>query len=170
MKKIKNINILTNIALYGIMQYGKFRMIGRRILNNYIVKYQIIDGIFKTKNENLALVLLFSLAISLLVVVTLVFVAFKRKKNTPSVLLPFGFTFVSMYIIISLTLSLCEIKAIKVINKNTRNTYIFKTIETFEDFKIKADARELKTRDAVMDKNLDFIIDGLEKEESNNTR
>lgn len=170
MKKIKNINILTNIALYGIMQYGKFRMIGRRILNNYIVKYQIIGGIFKTKNENLALVLLFSLAISLLVVVALVFVAFKRKKNTPSVLLPFGFAFVSMYIIISLALSLCEIKAIKVINKNTGNTYVFKTMETFEDFEIKANERELKKRDAVMDKNLDFIIDGLEKEESNNTR
>lgn len=139
-------------------------------MNNYIVKYQIIDGIFKTKNENLALVLLFSLAISLLVVNTLVFVAYKRKKNTPSVLLPFGFTFVSMYIIISLALSLCEIKAIKVINKDTGKSYIFKTVETFEDFKIKADERELKKRDPVMDKNLDLIVDGLEKEETNNTR
>lgn len=139
-------------------------------MKNYTVKYQIINGIFKTKNENLALVLLFSLAISLLVVVTLVFVAYKRKKNTPSVLLPFGFTFVSMYIIISLALSLCEIKAIKVINKDTGKSYIFKTVETFEDFKIKADERKLKKRDPVMDKNLDLIVDGLEKEETNNTR
>ena len=152
------------------MWYGKFRIIGRLVLNKYTVKYEIINGIFKTKNENLGLVLLFSLAISLLVVVVLVLVAFKRNKKTPSMLLPFGFVFVSMYIIISSCLSLCEVKAIKVVNKDTGNSYVFKTIETFEDFKIKADARDLKKRDGVMDKNLDYIIDGLEKKDPNNTR
>lgn len=139
-------------------------------MKNYTVKYQIINGIFKTKNENLALVLLFSLAISLFVVVSIVLIAYKRKRKTPDVITPMIATFVSMYIIISFALSLCEIKAVKVINKDTGNTYIFKTMETFKDFEIKANARELKKIDAVMDKNLDFIIDGLEKEELDNTR
>ncbi len=139
-------------------------------MKNYTVKYQIINGIFKTEKENLILVLLFSLVISLLVVVAMILISFKRQRKTPDVVTPMVATFVSMYIIISLALSLCEIKAIKVINKDTGNTYIFKTMETFEDFEIKANARELKKRDAVMDKNLDFIIDGLEKEELDNTR
>lgn len=139
-------------------------------MGKYTVKYEIINGIFKTEKENLILVLLFSLAISLFVVVVMVFMAHKRKRKTPDVLTPMVATFVSTYIIISVALSFCEIKAIKVINKDTGNTYIFKTMETFEDFEIKANADELKKRDPVMDKNLDLIINGLEKEELDNTR